>query len=64
VNLAGLRHETRAIFGMGRVDPKKKTYIISINYKTLFTMFPQMWITESERKLNSTRGKLLRMALI
>jgi hypothetical protein len=36
----------KAIYGMGRANPKKKTSSFSNSYKSLFTMFPQMWINE------------------
>jgi hypothetical protein len=49
VDLGGLRRSMRVIYGMGRVRPKRKNPSFLISYKTLFTMFPQMWITE---KLN------------
>jgi hypothetical protein len=43
----------KAIYGMGRTDPKKKISSFSISYKSLFTMFPQLWINE----LKNQRGE-------
>jgi hypothetical protein len=31
---------------MGRIDPNIKSSFFLISYKILFTIFPQMWITE------------------
>jgi hypothetical protein len=35
---------------MERTDPKKKTSSFSIAYRSLFTMFPQMWKNETKHK--------------
>jgi hypothetical protein len=38
------------ILGMGRTDPKNKIASFSIGYDSLFTMFPQLWINEIEKR--------------
>jgi hypothetical protein len=43
----------KVIYGTGRTDPKKKISSFSMTYKSLFTMFPQMWINE----LKNQRGE-------
>jgi hypothetical protein len=35
---------------VGRIDPKKKIFSFSISYKSLCTMFPQLWINEIKDK--------------
>jgi hypothetical protein len=30
----------------GWIETEKKTFSFSISYKSLFTMFPQLWISE------------------
>jgi hypothetical protein len=47
LDLDGLRHRAKVIYEMGRVGPTRKNPSFSTNYKTIFTMFPQMWITEN-----------------
>jgi hypothetical protein len=47
LDLDGLRHKMRIIYRVGRVGPERKNPLFPTNYKTLFTMFPQMWITEN-----------------
>jgi hypothetical protein len=49
-----IRGKLRAIYGLYRNDPKK-TLHLSVSYKFLFTLFPQMWIIEIKI---SKRGKL------
>jgi hypothetical protein len=46
--------------GVGRIDPKKKIFSFSICYKSLCTMFPQLWINEIKDK----EGKKLRINLL
>jgi hypothetical protein len=29
---------------------ERKSYLFSMGYESLFTMFPQMWINETKRK--------------
>jgi len=40
----------KVIYGVGRTDPEKKISSFSMTYKSLFTMFPQMWINETKQK--------------
>jgi hypothetical protein len=40
----------RANIDMGRANPNKKSSSFSVGYKSLFTMFPQMWISEIKLK--------------
>jgi len=40
----------KGIDGMGRTDPEKKISSFSIGYKSLCTMFPQLWINEIKDK--------------
>jgi len=49
-NLEGSGHSLKVILGMGRTDPKNKIASFSIGYKSLFTMFPQLWINEIEER--------------
>ena len=45
---------------VGRIDPKKKTFSFSISYKSLCTLFPQLWTNEIKDK----EGKKLRINLL
>jgi len=45
------------IDGMGEEGPKKEISSFSISYKSLCTMFPQLWINEIRDK----EGEKLRM---
>jgi len=49
-NLEGSGHSLKVILGMGRTDPKNKIASFSIGYESLFTMFPQLWINEIEKR--------------
>jgi hypothetical protein len=50
----------KGVDGIGRTDPKKKISSFSISYKSLCTMFPQLWINEIKDK----EGKKLRINLL
>ena len=49
-NLEGSGHSLVVILGTGRTDPKNKIASFSIGYDSLFTMFPQLWINEIEKR--------------
>jgi len=57
MDLDRLKCWTKGIDGMDKGDPKKKISSFSISYKSLCTMFPQLWINEIKDK----EGKKLRM---
>jgi hypothetical protein len=40
----------RGVDGTGRTGPGKKISSFSISYKSLCTMFPQLWINEIKDK--------------
>jgi hypothetical protein len=63
LDLDGLRRDKRVVYGLGGIDPNRISSLFLVSYKTLFTMFPQMWITEKPIS-SSMRGKKMRMALI
>jgi len=46
----------KVIDEMGWIDPKKKTFSFSISYKSLFTMFPQLWINEIKNQRGEKFG--------
>jgi len=41
---------------IGRTDPEKKICSFSISYKSLCTMFPQLWINEIKDKEGRNLG--------
>jgi len=41
---------TEGVDRTGRTDPEKKISSFSISYKSLCTMFPQLWINEIKDK--------------
>jgi hypothetical protein len=45
----------KAVCGMGENGRKKKICSFSVTYKSLFTLFPQMWINENKKE----RGEIL-----
>jgi len=48
----------KAICGMGKNGRKKKSCSFSVTYKSLFTLFPQMWINENKKKEGKVYGEI------